>query len=674
MACTVFLSFVLIASILAQDIVVEGDQDQERFYFASHTTSVFDQNDLLHYDSYHIEDLVDLVPNMNSSKGSSRSRFFQIRGVGERSSFEAISNYSVGIMIDDIDYTGVPGVGILGGISQVEVYSGPQSTRFGPSALAGMIHFKSEKATREKLWQARTSIGTFNTYNSSLNYSAPIGKKSAISIGLIKNLSDGFMINNYLKLNDTNKINESGARLKILGRNYLGDIEFNANLLNADNGYDAFTQDNSLTTNSDRPGFDQSESFASSLKLTKKFTEKMTSTSTVTFLKSRHDYGYDEDWGNNKKWLETSGWNANYDYNILFDRKRLDYTFDQRFNMGKRYRLGLYLKRSMESFLERGFENNIVRKEILGRVKTNIASLYFSEDTTILNYFSLQYGVRGEYRHVEYSDNFNNLFKPREFMYAFDINLSKDLKKDNKVLLKIAKGYKAGGINTQNDVSFSRKVFSKEDLYSLEIGHQKRWQNINLKNHFTAFYMFRDNAQVNTSFQDDPLDPSSYTFYIDNATQAHHFGLEWLLEKKFLEKWTLKSNLSFLKTKFSHYEIGGRLLNGRELPHAPHYKGFFNIKYDATEKISLITHFNFSDNFYFSNSHDTKSKTYQTMDLQIVLEQETHEIRLWCKNIFNELQTQRGFFFSNEPPLWEERQYIQREAPRTYGVSAYYRF
>ena len=51
----------------------------------------------------HFEDLVTLVPNLTSSSGASRNRFFQIRGIGERSQFVEPVNPSVGILLDGID-------------------------------------------------------------------------------------------------------------------------------------------------------------------------------------------------------------------------------------------------------------------------------------------------------------------------------------------------------------------------------------------------------------------------------------------------------------------------------------------------------------------------------------------------------------------------------------------
>jgi len=50
----------------------------------------------------HIEEILNLAPNVNVSSGASRGQYFQIRGIGERSQFTSPINPSVGLMIDGI--------------------------------------------------------------------------------------------------------------------------------------------------------------------------------------------------------------------------------------------------------------------------------------------------------------------------------------------------------------------------------------------------------------------------------------------------------------------------------------------------------------------------------------------------------------------------------------------
>ena len=53
----------------------------------------------------HLEQLSFLVPNLNFALSDGRPRYFQIRGIGEQSGYEGTPNSSVGLMIDDIDFS-----------------------------------------------------------------------------------------------------------------------------------------------------------------------------------------------------------------------------------------------------------------------------------------------------------------------------------------------------------------------------------------------------------------------------------------------------------------------------------------------------------------------------------------------------------------------------------------
>ena len=88
----------------------------------------------------HFEDLVTLVPNLTSSSGASRNRFFQIRGIGERSQFVEPVNPSVGILLDGIDLSGAGGALTLYDLSQAEVLRGPQGTSWEPTHLQASLH------------------------------------------------------------------------------------------------------------------------------------------------------------------------------------------------------------------------------------------------------------------------------------------------------------------------------------------------------------------------------------------------------------------------------------------------------------------------------------------------------------------------------------------------------
>ena len=67
----------------------------------------------------HFEEVINSIPNFNVSGGTGRSRFFQIRGIGERSQLVEPINPSVGLLIDNVDYSGAGSVATMMDIDQI---------------------------------------------------------------------------------------------------------------------------------------------------------------------------------------------------------------------------------------------------------------------------------------------------------------------------------------------------------------------------------------------------------------------------------------------------------------------------------------------------------------------------------------------------------------------------
>ena len=122
-----------------------------------------------------------------------------------------------------------------------------------------------------------------------------------------------------------------------------------------DNGYDAFTPDNSLTTLSDRPGRDAQRSSGGSVVVSGDLgAARLVSTSAAA--ESDIDYSFDGDWGNDPYWGEF----APYDYYTSFARRRRTLSEDLRLVSGATAQddgfgwvAGLYALRLEEEGLQR---------------------------------------------------------------------------------------------------------------------------------------------------------------------------------------------------------------------------------------------------------------------------------------------------------------------------------
>ena len=106
------------------------------------SVTVIDTETLRAAGEQHFEDVLALVPNLNWAGGTSRPRYFQIRGIGEREQYEGAPNPSVGFLIDDVDFCGI---GMAG--DAVRCLAGRGAARAAGHALrrerAGRASFRS---------------------------------------------------------------------------------------------------------------------------------------------------------------------------------------------------------------------------------------------------------------------------------------------------------------------------------------------------------------------------------------------------------------------------------------------------------------------------------------------------------------------------------------------------
>ena len=80
--------------------------------------TVVDSEQIEARSAEHLEQILSFAPNVNFSSGSSRGRYYQIRGIGERSQFIDPVNPSVGLLIDGIDMTGLGAAATLFDVQQ----------------------------------------------------------------------------------------------------------------------------------------------------------------------------------------------------------------------------------------------------------------------------------------------------------------------------------------------------------------------------------------------------------------------------------------------------------------------------------------------------------------------------------------------------------------------------
>ncbi len=659
------------------------------------SVTVLNQDALVGGGQQHFEDVLAQVPNLNWAGGTSRPRFFQIRGIGEREQYEGAPNPSVGFLIDDVDFSGIGMAATLFDVSQVEVLRGPQGTRLGANALAGMISIRTADPSMTPGLSIDATGADYGTGSVGLIATGPVESlRSAWRLSVQQFKSDGFRDDSYLGRDDTNDRDELTARFKWrMDLSPDSRLDFTLLHANIDNGYDAWSIDNSWRSQSDRPGVDTQRATAASARFTSRVRDAGTLTVIGAFADSRSVNSFDGDWGNPILWAPYT-----YDYFARSSRDRDTSSLEVRFasneavNPGElAWLVGAYGQR----LHERGHDTSVgeyvdpfdpnndgTLDEFLGsRYRADTTAVFAQLDGVVTSKLRWSFGLRGERRDADYrdagfwqdEDRVTDL-SAKNSMVGGQVSGTYAITPALTTYASISRGYKAGGFNL-GAVPEDRLRFRPEYLWNYEYGFKYAAPDHRWYADISAFYSRRRDVQVRTGDQLDPSDPNSYVFFTDNASRGYNYGVESSLRVQLTDQWQVDGSVGLLRTRYQDYDQGGSMLPDREQAHAPKYQAALNLNWRHptgwTGRVGVTA----LDKFYFDvPPNNTQSGAYVLTNVQFGYETPRWSATLWGRNVFDREYAIRGFFFGNEPPNFENKLYIQRGDPRQVGVSFRYSF
>lgn len=676
-------------------IVVNADFSGLNLEKMPSSVTVIDAQQLEDEGAQHFEDVLSSIANFNWSGGSSRPKYFQIRGVGEQEEYKGAPNSSVGFIMDDIDLSGLGSIASMYDMQQVEVLRGPQGTQYGANALAGLIYLKSNDPTQESEQGMEVSVGDDNLTTLAGFSSGPVTDSGALlyRVSVEKHNQDGFKDNRYLGRSDTNERDELNTRAKF--RWYATDaLQLDLTLLHAnfDNGYDAWTLDNhGRDTLTDLPGTDNQKTTGAGFKAIYSGAEQFELTSLTSFAKTDHQQAYDGDWANPVYWAskDCGGDACVYDYTWDKQGDRETWTQELRANStdaGKifagstHWLVGAYT-RSLSEDNKVYSEYNTWPDEVLtSEFEAKNYAVFGQLDSELGLGYLLSSGVRIEQRDSEYSDTNGDAFSPSETMWGGHIALSKAINAEHNAYLRVARGYKAGGFNMSLPAEFSdKKEFDTETLYNYELGLKSSWLEGKLDSKLALFFMDRKNQQVSAS-QQDPVKPQRFILFTENAGSSTNYGAELDVKWYATQNLQFYSSLGWLETAYGNYQYQSKYgavvdLNGRELAHSPELTYSAGMTYVADSGWFANLNASGKSEFYYSDSNESKSDPYATVNARVGYETQTWSAYLWGRNLFDEAYGVRGFYFGNEPDLdWTDKQYIRYGDPRQLGLTLSVKF
>ena len=665
-------------------ITVNSDFRQNNLQKIPSTLSVLGSDDITLRNAQNLEDVIAITPNVNFAGGSSRARYYQIRGIGERSQFQEPINPSVGLIIDDIDFTGIGSIASTFDVAQTEIYRGPQGTRFGANAMAGLINITTNAPTDTFESSMRLNVGNYNSYGAGVVLSGPANDMIKYRVAIEQFQSDGFIKDSYLNKEDTNNRDELTFRgkLAIAASEHL-TIDVNLLHVNFDNGYDAFSLNNTRETFSDQPGFDNQETTAFSSKFTYTGFEKADVVSIISLADSNLAYGYDEDWSNADLCKNNDCPYGDYSSTDHYFRDRTTYTAEVRllsnehsrlFSQSTSWVVGFYAKNDSEDLAR---EYTYLSKPFASTFDTKTLAAYAEFDSQLTTKLSLISGIRIEQRQADYSNSDKLVFDPTDNMVGGKLVLSYQVSDDDLIYGSINRGYKAGGVNTDGNLPQTLREFDPEYVTNVEMGYKVTLLDNQAYIRAAVFYMDRSDIQVKTSLSTIRSDGSvEFTPYLGNGATGFNRGIELEGSWQLTDDVEFYGALGLLNTEFSDFtNSDGVSLSGREQAHAPNYQFNAGVNFQPNEQWLVNMSVDGKDGYYFSDSHNEKSDTSTVVNASVSYLQDHWQLKLWARNLLDEDIAIRGFYFGNDPrDGYTAKGYQQYAEPMVIGATLDYQF
>ena len=256
------------------------------------------------------------------------------------------------------------------------------------------------------------------------------------------------------------------------------------------------------------------------------------------------------------------------------------------------------------------------------------------------------------------------------------ISLVKNRNNSN-TFFSIARGYKQGGFNlgldATDDSIKQSLIYDPEFLTNYEIGISSNLENSGFNYSVVIFFSKREDQQVLISRQIDPTDPNTFSYLTENAAEGENYGLEVSSNFFINDQVSVFANLGFLKTKIKNWESRPDLQN-RSQAHAPEHTYSIGTNIDLKNNFYFKLNLNGKSEFFYSDSHNNKSKSYQLLNLTFGRSKGRFTSELWMRNVFDKYYSTRGFYFGNEAPDFIDTLYRRQGDPKNIGLSIRYDF
>jgi iron complex outermembrane receptor protein len=250
---------------------------------------------------------------------------------------------------------------------------------------------------------------------------------------------------------------------------------------------------------------------------------------------------------------------------------------------------------------------------------------------------------------------------------------------DTMFFASITGGYKSGAFNTYpspvrdpSDPDFlsvfpsATEPVEPEEVINYELGFKSTWIDRRLT--FNASVFAFDYTELQVFVITDSV------VQLRNAGAASAEGVEFETTFHLTHNWTFAANGLFIEATFDEYQDAERDLSGSEMYFAPNFSGSFSVDYHVPvfDYGEFRTFISYAYKGEHSIDPDYVQSAYSLLSANISFSSfdETWDISIWGNNIADEA------FISNYVDQGRAYGFVGavRNEPRTYGISASYKF
>ncbi len=686
-----------------EEVLVTADFRPTDLMQTAGSVSVIGELEMAGRSARHLEDILSAAPNVSWSSGSSRSRFIQLRGVGDLEQYAEPKYYpSVGLVIDDVELGAVASAGMLFDASQVEVLRGPQGTRFGASGHAGMIRIGTHAPTGEFEARIEGGAGNYGSQHLAAIVSGPLGDGLAGRLALQQNYGDGYIDNAYSG-DDSADFDELSARARLAWQpGEDSHYQFAYQHFASDNGYDAFSLQNNRTTWSDQPGKDEQDLDALTARGDWALNERLELQAVATWLAADSLYDYDVDWVSPPVCEQSL---CSYGHDTAqerFERDREQATLELRLlggddtlaTGGLRYTLGLYANQNDEG-LDYAYPSAWYGLyQSSSRYDTRRLAAYAELEYGLTDNLAVSGGLRLERFSDDYDDSNGVSRSGDEDLVDAELSLQYQLGEGTFAYATLALANKPGGANVAagsqyafmspqfQDFMQGKLDFDGETLFSRELGIKTQALDNRLSLRAALFHASRENAQLENWMWD--ADAGLWVGYLDSGSDATNYGAE--LEGSFAlnEAVLFYGSYGWLETEvdeINSFDLDqGAFVShkNREQAKSPGYQYNAGVRVGLPAGVTAALEFEGRDESYYGYYHNGKLDGYDLVNASLGWAGERLGLTLWGRNLADEDYAVHGLYVGADPRddfgAWSNQTYYQLGAPRTYGLDLSWQF